>query len=167
MSGLKETFIRRYIAERSSKAEKDWKNRVRKRRVVGRIYGIQYKWKGHKDRNRHRSRIERSGQARLAYVKDMNRNIPSMWRGAREDGTWLACRTWDESHSNCFYTSSIHKSLNHKRSQAITSNYKQSQAKSYLTALDAMQSRAKETKSRKANNGQISISTFTFYFLQL
>ena len=42
ISGLRETFIQRYIVERTSKAEKDWKNRVRKRRVVGRIYGMKY-----------------------------------------------------------------------------------------------------------------------------
>ena len=60
------------------------KNRVRKRRVVGRIYGIKYSRKGHKDRNRHRNRIRgsgedrnryknriRSGQARIVFVKNI------------------------------------------------------------------------------------------------
>ena len=42
ISGLRETFIKRYIVERTNKAEKDQKNRVRKRRVVGRIYGMKY-----------------------------------------------------------------------------------------------------------------------------
>ena len=42
MSGLRETYIKRYIVERTSKAEKDQKNRVRKRRVVRRIYGMKY-----------------------------------------------------------------------------------------------------------------------------
>ena len=42
---------------------------MRKRRVVGRIYGRKYSWKGHKDRNRHKNRIRSRGQARLAYVE--------------------------------------------------------------------------------------------------
>ena len=42
-SGLRETFTERYVVERTNnKAEKDRKNRVRKRRVVGRIYGMKY-----------------------------------------------------------------------------------------------------------------------------
>ena len=81
LSGLKETFIKRCIDVRTNKAEIRPKNRVRKRRVVGRIYGMKYSWKGHKDRNRHKSRIKRSGQARLVYVEeDINRNIPTTWR---------------------------------------------------------------------------------------
>ena len=58
---------------------------MRKRRVVGKIYGMKYSRKGHKDRNRHKNRIKRSGQARLLYVKNINRNIPTTWRWARED----------------------------------------------------------------------------------
>ena len=57
---------------RSSPLRGDRKNRVRKRRVVGRIYGMKYSWKGHKERNRHKNRIKRSGQARLVYVFDIN-----------------------------------------------------------------------------------------------
>ena len=33
--------------------------------------------KDHKDRNRQKNRIKRSGQVRLVYVNDMNRNIPA------------------------------------------------------------------------------------------
>ena len=51
-----ETFIKRYIVKRTNTAEirpeEDQKNRVRKRRFVGRIYGIQFSWKGYRDRNR-------------------------------------------------------------------------------------------------------------------
>ena len=50
---------------------------MRKWRVVGRIYGIKYSFKGHKNRNRNENRIKRSGQARLVYVKDINCNIPT------------------------------------------------------------------------------------------
>ena len=44
MSVLKETFIKRHIVERTNKAggkkKKDQKNRVRERRVAGRIFGM-------------------------------------------------------------------------------------------------------------------------------
>ena len=39
---MRETSTKRYIVERTNKAEKDRKNTVRKRRVVGRIYGTKY-----------------------------------------------------------------------------------------------------------------------------
>ena len=42
ISGLKETVIKRYTYERSNKAVTGRKNRVRKRRVVWRIYGMKY-----------------------------------------------------------------------------------------------------------------------------
>ena len=42
ISGLKETFIKRYTVERTNKAEQYRKNRVRKRRIGGRIYGMKY-----------------------------------------------------------------------------------------------------------------------------
>ena len=38
---------------------------------------IELQLKGHKDRNRHKNRLKRSGQARLVYVTDINRNTPS------------------------------------------------------------------------------------------
>ena len=58
---------------------------MRTQRIVGRINGMKHSWKGHKDRNRHKYRINRSGQARLVHVKDMNRSIPTTWRWARGD----------------------------------------------------------------------------------
>ena len=58
---------------------------MRKRRVVGRVYGMKYSWKGHNDGNRHKNRIKRIGQARLVYVKDINRNVPTTWSWARGD----------------------------------------------------------------------------------
>ena len=42
ISGLKETFIKRSTDEGSNGAVKGRKNRVRKRRVVGRIYEMKY-----------------------------------------------------------------------------------------------------------------------------
>ena len=63
---------------------------MRKHRVVGRIYGIKYSWKGHKDR------IRRSGQAPLVYVKNINRSIPpTTWRWARGD-PWR--NDWQTDH---------------------------------------------------------------------
>ena len=56
--------------------------------VVGRIYGMKYSWKGHKDRNRYKNRIKRSGQARLVYVTDINRNIATAWRWPHDTTTW-------------------------------------------------------------------------------
>ena len=62
---------------------------MRKWRVVGKIYGIKYSLKGHKDRNRHthtkqtkkegkkRKKNKMSGQAQLVYVKNIDRNIPT------------------------------------------------------------------------------------------
>ena len=47
---MKETFRKRYIVERTSKAEIRLEEQSEKRRVVGRIHGMKYKRKGHKDR---------------------------------------------------------------------------------------------------------------------
>ena len=53
--------------------------------TAGRIFAMTYSWKGHKDRNRHKKTTKRSGQARLVYVKGINRNIPTTWRWTRGD----------------------------------------------------------------------------------
>ena len=37
---------------------------------------MKYSSKGHKDRNRHKNRIKRSGQARLVDVKNINATSP-------------------------------------------------------------------------------------------
>ena len=53
---------------------------------------MKYSWKNNKDRNRHKKRIKRSGQARLVSVKDITGNIPTTWRWSRQDRTntnWL------------------------------------------------------------------------------
>ena len=82
ISGLKETFIKIYIGERTNKAEirpeeQNEKNKAEikpeeqseEKRVIRRICGMKYSGKGHKDRNRHKNRIQRSRQARLVYVR--------------------------------------------------------------------------------------------------
>ena len=72
---MKETFIKRHIVEKTSKAELRPQEQIEKRRVVGRIYAIKYSRKGHRDRNRYKNRIKKSGQVRLVYAS-INRNIP-------------------------------------------------------------------------------------------
>ena len=62
---------------------------MRKWIFVGRIYGMKCSWKGHKDRNRHKNRIKRSGQAQLVHVKGINQNIPTTWGWAHEDFQWV------------------------------------------------------------------------------
>ena len=42
LKGPKETFLKRYIVQRTNKAEIRPEKQVRKRRVVGRIYGMKY-----------------------------------------------------------------------------------------------------------------------------
>ena len=96
ISGLKETFIKRYIVEWNNKAQIRLEEQSEKRRVVGRIYGMKYSWKGHTDTNKHKNKQKkRSGQARLIYVKSINSNIPIMWRWAYGDlqsWSWAECQ---------------------------------------------------------------------------
>ena len=47
-----------------------------KRRVFGRVFGMKYSWKGHKDRNWHKNGINRNG-ARLVYVKALTATSPA------------------------------------------------------------------------------------------
>ena len=48
--GLRETFIKRYIAEMTNKAEiRPEERSVRKRSVVGRIYGLKYSSKDERE----------------------------------------------------------------------------------------------------------------------
>ena len=92
---------------------------MRKRRVVGRIYGMKYSWKGHKDtRNRQKNRgKKRSGQARLVYIKNVNRNGPTTWRWARGDHKtrhFENLRTEQWAHP-IYKTSSSSKQKNRKK----------------------------------------------------
>ena len=54
---------------------------------------MKYSLKGRKDRKRQKDRIKKSGQARLVYVQDINRNIPATWRSARAD---KFVKDWDK-----------------------------------------------------------------------
>ena len=76
---------------------------MRKRRVVGRIYAMKYSWRGHRDRNTHKKRIKRSGQARLVYVRNVNRSIPTTWF---KNGN-AKCKTLFCSYSNTWRSWSV------------------------------------------------------------
>ena len=73
---LKETFIKRYIVERTNKAEIRREEQSEKADSWWENLWNEIQLKGHKDRNRHKNRIKRSGQAQLIYVFDINRSIP-------------------------------------------------------------------------------------------
>ena len=76
---------------------------MRKWRVVGRIYGLKYSWKGHNDRNKHKKKMKRGGQTQLVYVTDININIPnhvkvsSRRTGNRETGV-AALESKEKAH---------------------------------------------------------------------
>ena len=75
MSGLKETFIKRYIVERINKGEISPEEQSEKTESCRETLWNEIQLKGHKDRNRHKNRIKWGGQARLVYVIDINHNI--------------------------------------------------------------------------------------------
>ena len=58
---------------------------MRKRRAVGSIYGMKFSWKGHKERNRHKNRIKRSGLR--WFMSEINCNISTTWRWSRRDAS--------------------------------------------------------------------------------
>ena len=68
-------FHKRYIVERTNEAEIRLEEQSEKTESRRRIFWMKHGWKGHKDRNRHKNKLERSEQARLVYVKNINRNI--------------------------------------------------------------------------------------------
>ena len=62
-SGLKEIFIKSYIAERTKKAEIRPEEQSEKAESCQEHLWNEIQLKGHKDRKRHKNRIKRSGQA--------------------------------------------------------------------------------------------------------
>ena len=77
ISGLKKTFIKRYVVERTNKAEIRPEERGEKAESSRENLWTEIQLKGHKDRNTHKNKTKRSGQARLVYVKNINSNIPT------------------------------------------------------------------------------------------
>ena len=74
---FRETFTKRYIVERTSKAEIRLGEQNEKAENCWENLWNEIQFKGPLERNRHKNRIKRSGQARLVYVKNINRNIPT------------------------------------------------------------------------------------------
>ena len=67
----------RYIIERAIKAEIRPEEQSEKTESCQENLWNEIQFKGHEDRNRHKNRTKRSGQARLVYVKNINLNIPA------------------------------------------------------------------------------------------
>ena len=80
ISGLKKTFVKRYIVERTNKGEIRPQEQSEKAESCRENSWTEIQLKGYKDRNRHKNRIKRIGQVRLVYVKNINRNIPTTRR---------------------------------------------------------------------------------------
>ena len=74
---FRETFTKRYVVERTSKAEIRPEEQSEKAESCRENLLDEIQLKGPQDRNRHKNRIKRSGQAGLVYVKNIDRNIPT------------------------------------------------------------------------------------------
>ena len=79
-----------------TRRREDRKKRVRKRRVVGIIYTLKYSWKGHKDRHRHKNRINRWATGNFSSEKQQQQH--KRRRKAVHSPTWSPafppfCRT--------------------------------------------------------------------------
>ena len=68
LSGLKETFIKRYTVERASGAETIPEGQSEKAESCRENLWNEMQLKVHKDKNGHKNKLKRSGQARLVYV---------------------------------------------------------------------------------------------------
>ena len=77
MSGLKETFIKKYIVERTHRAEIRLEELSEKTESCRENLWNEIQLKGLKDRNRHKNRLKGVGKLGWFHVKDTNRNIPS------------------------------------------------------------------------------------------
>ena len=77
ISGLRETFIQRYIVERTNKAELRLGEQSEKTKSCWENLLNEIQLKGPQDRNKHKNRIKRSGQAQVVYVFNINHNIPT------------------------------------------------------------------------------------------
>ena len=75
--GRKETFKRRYIGERTNKAEIRPEEQSEKAESHRGNLWNEIQLKGHEDSNRHKDKTKRSGRARLVYVKNINSNFPT------------------------------------------------------------------------------------------
>ena len=69
ISGLRETFMKRYIVERTNNTEIRPEDQSENAESCRENLWNEKQLKDHKDRNRHKSRKKRSGPARLVYVR--------------------------------------------------------------------------------------------------
>ena len=70
--------MERYTVKMTIKTEIRWKNRVRKRRIVGRVYETKCSCKGHRDRNRQQEENNRSVLARLVCIQGYKSERPQI-----------------------------------------------------------------------------------------
>ena len=74
---MKETFVKKYIVERTSKTEMRPEEQSEKTESCRKNLWNEIQLKAHKDRIRQKNRVKRSGQAQLVYRKGINHNIPT------------------------------------------------------------------------------------------
>ena len=82
---MRETFIKRCIVERTTKAEIRPEEQSEKSRE---LWGEFMEWTTVERairQNRYMNRIKRSGQALLVYVRNINHSFPTEWRRAHGD----------------------------------------------------------------------------------
>ena len=80
ISGLKETFEERYIVERTNRAEIRPEEQSEKSESCREDLWNEIQLKGPLRQKQTQEQTERSGQARLVSVIDLNRNISTTWR---------------------------------------------------------------------------------------
>ena len=61
---LRNTQLKGPVMQKNNNNKKTGRPKWESGELLGKIYGMKYSWKGRKDRNRHQSRIKRSGQKR-------------------------------------------------------------------------------------------------------
>ena len=81
ISGLKETFVKKSLAERTNKAEIWPREQSEKAESCRENFRMKYSWKRYKDRNRHKNRKKEWKSS--VFIKNRNRNVPTTWRWAR------------------------------------------------------------------------------------
>ena len=75
ISGLMETFIKSYIVERTNEAEIRPEEQSEKAESCRENLWNELQLKGHKDRNRHKNTVKRSGQAGFVYKPQHPRHV--------------------------------------------------------------------------------------------
>ena len=79
---IRETFIKRYIVERTNKAEIWPEEQSEKAENCRENLWTEIQLKGPRRQKHTQEQNKKSGQARLVYVKDINRNTSTRWRNS-------------------------------------------------------------------------------------